>query len=256
MSAYRFVSGDLHLAAHLAAPTGANAGIGRPAVVIAHGFPSGPGGGANSPATFPELADRIATEMGWWAMAPLLRGMPGSDGSFSLDGWRDDMVAAVDDLLARDDVTGVWTAGFGTGGALAICAAARNPRVRGAAALAAPADFSDWAQNPRRLLLFARDSGLVEDSPQIADFDRWREALRLVSAEQAVPDLAPRPLLLIHGTDDDHVPPLDARVVADAHGSADLRLIGGAGPHLRHAPRAVALLLGWLDRQRRLVEAG
>jgi putative redox protein len=42
----------------------------------------------------------------------------------------------------------------------------------------------------------------------------------------------------------------DARVLADAHGDADLRIIDGGGHQLRHDPRAVAVLLGWLDRQR------
>jgi putative redox protein len=55
---------------------------------------------------------------------------------------------------------------------------------------------------------------------------------------------------VIHGADDDVVPEADARQFARAHGEADLRLLGGAGHRLRHDPRAVALLLGWLDRQR------
>jgi putative redox protein len=45
----------------------------------------------------------------------------------------------------------------------------------------------------------------------------------------------------------------DARVLADAHGSADLRIIDGASHQLRHDPRSVAILLGWLDRQRNLI---
>jgi hypothetical protein len=49
---------------------------------------------------------------------------------------------------------------------------------------------------------------------------------------------------------DEAVPVFDARVLADAHGDADLRLIEGGGHELRHDPRAVAVLLGWLDRQR------
>jgi uncharacterized protein len=61
---------------------------------------------------------------------------------------------------------------------------------------------------------------------------------------------APRPLLVVHGSEDEAVPPFDARVLADAHGSAELRFINGAGHELRHDPRAVAVLLGWLDRQR------
>jgi len=50
--------------------------------------------------------------------------------------------------------------------------------------------------------------------------------------------------------EDQSVPSFDARVVGDAHGSAELRIVPGAGHDLRHDPRAVAILLGWLDRER------
>ncbi len=60
---------------------------------------------------------------------------------------------------------------------------------------------------------------------------------------------APRPLLLLHGTDDDVVSVDDAQRIADAHGSAELRIVAHAGRRLRHDPRAVASVLGWLDRQ-------
>jgi putative redox protein len=61
--------------------------------------------------------------------------------------------------------------------------------------------------------------------------------------------VAPRSLLVVHGSDDDLVPAFDGRVLVDAHGSAELRIIRGAGHRLRHDPRAVAVLLGWLGRQ-------
>jgi putative redox protein len=62
--------------------------------------------------------------------------------------------------------------------------------------------------------------------------------------------LRPRPFLVIHGSDDEVVPVFDARILADEHGEADLRIIEGGGHQLRHDPRAMAVLLGWLDRQR------
>ena len=52
----------------------------------------------------------------------------------------------------------------------------------------------------------------------------------------------------MHGDDDESVPTTDARLLADAHGAAELSLLAGAGHRLRHDPRAVAILLGWLDR--------
>jgi putative redox protein len=46
------------------------------------------------------------------------------------------------------------------------------------------------------------------------------------------------------------VPVSDARQLVNAHGDAELSLFVGAGHRLRHDPRAMAVLLGWLDRMR------
>jgi putative redox protein len=204
----------------------------------------------------PELADRIASEMGWVAMALAFRGCGESEGSFSLRGWLDDLLAAIAHLEAEESVSGVWLAGFGTGGALAICAAAERPEVRGVAALGAPADFDDWATHPRRLLEHAREVGMIKESTFPADFDEWARELRELRAVADAPRLRPRPLLIVHGSDDDLVPVFDARVLVDAHSDAELRIVSGAGHRLRHDPRAVAVLLGWLDRQRNLLGSG
>jgi putative redox protein len=64
---------------------------------------------------------------------------------------------------------------------------------------------------------------------------------------------APRPLLVMHGEEDESVPVADSRDLARAHGTAELRIVPGAGHRLRHDPRAIAVLLGWLDRQRALL---
>jgi pimeloyl-ACP methyl ester carboxylesterase len=238
------VSG-LRLSCHVANPAIVSA---KPvAVVLCHGFPVR---GRESPASgksFPELADRIANEMGWLAMAMNFRGCGRSEGNFSLSGWLDDIAAAVDHVLglgAQD----IWLAGFGSGGALCICEGARNQVVTGVAAMSAPADFSDWARDPRRLLLHARQVGVVKDPAFPPSLERWAQDLKEISSISGAPKLAPRPLLLIHGDSDDLVPSLDARLLADVHGSAELRIIPGAGHELRHDPRAIAVLLGWLSR--------
>ena len=75
-------------------------------------------------------------------------------------------------------------------------------------------------------------------------------------AAEAAARLAPRPLMVVHGSEDDSVPVFDARALADAHGAADLRIVQGARHHLRHDPRAIAVLLGWLDRQRATLVGG
>ena len=167
-----------------------------------------------------------------------------------MGGWLADLRAASDYLHGLDDVQAVWMAGFGTGGALAVCAAADDRRVRGVAAMGSPADFDDWGGHPRRLLLHARDVGIITTAGFPSAFDGWSRELKEIRAVAGAPRLRPRPLLVLHGSDDESVPVFDARVLADAHGDADLRVIDGAAHQLRHDPRAVAVMLGWLDRQR------
>jgi uncharacterized protein len=248
----RIRSGELQLAAHVARPAGRATGP-MPAVVLCHGYPAVMESAATAAHTFPELADRIATEMGWVALAVALRGCGDSEGQFSLGGWLDDLIAAADHLESQEQPLGIWLAGFGTGGALAVCAGARDPRIRGVAAMGAPADFDDWATHPRRVLEHSREVGLITDGDYPASLDVWSKDYRTIRAIACVQEYAPRPLLVAHGSEDDVVPSFDARVLVDAHGSAELRVINGAGHRLRHDPRAVAVLLGWLDRQRHLL---
>ena len=244
----QFPSGPLTLVGHLAGATAS--GPPRPGVVILHGYPSGPAGTAGAVSAMPELADRIADDMAFVAFSPVLRGIGDSEGDFSINGWAEDIHAAVAHLRTTARVSGVWLVGFGTGGALAICAGAADPAIGGVAALAAPADFDDWAGNPRRLFQHAREAGITRASASPNAVEAWSRELRAVKAVDCAQRLAPRGLLVIHGSDDDLVPSFDARVIADAHTQADLRLLDGAGHRLRHDPRAMSILLGWLDRQR------
>lgn len=248
---HRFPSGPLQLAGHLARPTSrSTVGTSVPGLVLAHHFHTGAGGAAATAETYPELADRIATELGWYVLAFTCRGAGESEGQFSLGGWLTDIGAAIAHVRELPGVSGVWVAGFGTGAALSICAGARDARVQGVAVLGGPADFDDWAGQPRRLLEYSREVGLVTDPRFPASFDAWTRELRAIRPMACVNQFRPRSMLVVHGTDDDTVPDFDARVISDAHGSAEMRIIAGAGHHLRDDPRAVAVLLGWLDRER------
>ena len=184
------------------------------------------------------------------ALAYASRGVDESEGDFSLDGWLRDLRGAIEHLVDSSGCDALWTIGFGTGGALAIAAAVGDDRIRGIAAIAAPADFQDWAANPRKLLLVAREIGIIRSDGFPESMDQWAAELSAVGAAHAAEQLENRDLLLIHGSDDENVPVFDARALDDAHAGADLRIVPGGGHHLRHDPRAIAILLGWLDRQR------
>jgi putative redox protein len=245
-----FRSHGLTLARHLALPHGRPESGGLPGLIMCHGFPVGPLDARLSAGTFPELMDRIAHEMGWAAMTFTFRGCGRSSGDFSLAGWVEDLRAAVDELVDQVHPGGIWLVGTATGGSLAVVVAADDARVRGVAALGARADFEDWASQPRRFLEHAREIGAIRHPAFPPSFEQWARELRMFRPYDAARRLAPRPLLVLHGEDDDNTPVTDARRLVQAHGRAELRILPGAGPRLRHDPRAIAMLLGWLDRQR------
>jgi putative redox protein len=217
---------------------------------MCHSFPFGPIDARHSAKTFPELIDRMANELGFAAMCFTFRGCGESSGDFSLQGWVDDLRAAIDHMIEHTQPTGLWLVGSNTGGSLAICVAADDPRVKGCALLGVRADFDDWAAQPRRFLEHCRSVGAVRTPRFPVDLDEWTRELRRFRPVNAAGRFAPRPLLLLHGDDDESVPPSDTRQLAEAHGSAEMRVIDGAGHRLRHDPRAIAVLFGWLDRQR------
>lgn len=241
------LSGELRLSAHVAVPPAPGRGLG---LVLCHGLPNPPRGAATVGTTYPELADRIAAEAGWVVLTFNFRGTGTSEGDFSARGWLDDLRAAVRSLAARDDVRAVWTAGFGHGGTFAVCEAADDEHVQGVASIAAPSTLRDWAQDPGRLLVHARSMGMIRTPGFPADATSWVRDIGLVDALAAAARLEGRPLLVLHGIDDTEVSVDDARALADAAANgSELRLVHGAGHRLRHDPRAIATLLGWLDRQ-------
>ena len=238
-----------NLAVHVAPEVSASGPL-PAAVVLCHGFPLGAGSAESTGDSLPALADRLAAESGRCVVAGCFRGIGPSEGDFSLGGWYEDLGAFASygaDLVSGGTVSLV---GFGSGGALALCLASNDPRVSGVACFGSPATFADWAQDVDGMLEFSRRVGVVKTRKFPPDVAVWAEGFTALRPDEAAKSLSGRPVLIVHGAEDDEVPVSDARVLAEAvGGSAELRVIGGAGHRLRADPRAIALLVGWLERQ-------
>ncbi len=225
-----------------------------PVVVLMPGFPRGTGGAALAGNTYPQLADRVAAQSGWAALTLHYRGTGPSPGSFTIDGWLTDVAAVIDALRARNDISGVWLAGFRLGGSLAVVAAARDVEVRGLATFGAPASLHSWVPDARRFAEYCRRVGVLGDDAGLdADetVEEWGRSIAELDIEGAAALVNPRPWMLVHGSHDDVVNVEHARRLANASkGAAELRILEHGAHRLRHDPRAIAMLMGWLDRQR------
>ena len=216
-------------------------------MLLCHGFPSTQRPGVPS-RSYEQFAERVAEEQGWTVLAVSLRGCCQSEGQYSKLGWLNYVARAIQKL--RDEGSQrIWLVGSTTGGSLAIMAAARDPEIRGVAVMAPRADFDDWASDPRRFLQHCRNVGVIDDENYPSSVNQWSSELRQHRAIDSVKDMWSRPLLILHGTNDRQVPLDDARHLAEAHHSPELRLVSGADHRIRHDPRALAVLLGWLERQ-------
>lgn len=242
MGELSFLSEGFALEAHLGIPKMSD---GSPMLLICQDFPHGREGFGHLDTA---LADRVAEEVGWPSLVFNYRGCGASEGSFSFGGWKRDVDAAVSYLAEQHQE--IWIAGFGVGGALGICAAAENQRIQGAAVISAPDSFQDWASSAEDLLSFVRDKQAVREESFPKNFKQWADEMEAFRVAEAMDELKSLPLLVIHGQDDRLVPMFDARAIADAHGSADLRILEGGSHNLRYDPRTLALLFGWLDRNR------
>lgn len=243
-----FHSGGYKLACHIKEPNHTERGSDAPGLILCHGFPIGPIDARRAAGTFPQLIDRIVYDIGIPAMTFNFRGCGQSTGDFSLQGWIDDLRAAIEHLRRETGVERAILVGTNTGGSIAICVAADDPRVCAAGLLSPRADFDDWAEQPRRFLDHAREIGAIRTPGFPTSMDEWSRAFRRFRPVPAAKRFAPRPMLVMHGEDDDSVPTSDARQLAQAHGDAELALFPGAGHRLRHDPRAVAVMLGWIER--------
>ena len=219
-----------------------------PVLLVCPELPVVEGGTGDVGPGYETLADRLAQESGWRVVSPMPRGIGGSQGDFSAAGWLADLSSVLDQDLAPDG--GAWAAGFGFGGAVALRLAAADPRVRGVACLGTPADLSGWAADPPLFAERCRRAGVI-GAGFPTDPTAWANELAELRPVDAVSALAPRPLLVVQGGDDAVLTSAAARTLVDAAtGRCELRMVPGAGHGLRADPRAVATLVGWLERQR------
>jgi dipeptidyl aminopeptidase/acylaminoacyl peptidase len=220
-----------------------------PALCICHGIPSGrpadPGDGG-----YPHLAARFCSA-GFATVIFNFRGTGSSGGNFDMIGWTLDLQAVVGFLHTHPavDRSRVYIMGFSGGAATSAYVAAHNHGVTRVVLCACPAEFRKFT-GPHRddfSLDHFRQIGLIRDDGFPPSVDDWFNSFREAAPIRWIDRIAPRPLLILHGEDDDLVDVEQARRLYEkAREPKEIAIVEGAGHKLRLSDRAMSIALEWL----------
>lgn len=150
---------------------------------------------------------------------------PGRFEDYTLADWRDDALAAIDELVSGP----VVLVGSSMGGWIMLLAAlARPDRVAGLVGIAAAPDFTSWGFTPEQKAIL-RERGRLEepspysDQPTVTTLAFWEagERLRVMQPVIAIDC----PVRLIHGQEDPDVPWELSLSLASAIRSADVQTV-------------------------------
>ncbi|HCP60702.1 MAG TPA: hypothetical protein DIT43_04025 [Dehalococcoidia bacterium] len=220
-----------------------------PSVCVCHGIPSG-----NPPdpddGGYPSLAEKLCGE-GFAVFIFNFRGTGASGGNLDMPGWTRDLEAAIDYLYALPEVdrSHLMLLGFSGGAAVSVYVAARDRRVSSVVACACPAEFtfSSIAEGPRAVVEHFRSIGAIREKGFPRSAGEWLKGFKLVSPVGYVAGIAPRPLLVVHGSNDETVELSHAyRLYERAGEPKQIIVIEGATHRLRQNDEAMTRVLGWL----------
>jgi fermentation-respiration switch protein FrsA (DUF1100 family) len=219
-----------------------------PTVCVCHGIP------AHVPDPtdrgYPLLAEQICRH-GFAVLIFNFRGAGASGGNLDILGWSRDLKAVVDYLctLAEVDKSRLSLLGFSGGAAVSVYLASSDKRVSSVAACACPAEFTFFTQSdkPQSLIDHFRSIGAIRDDDFPPSAVEWLDGFKAVKPIDYVAGISPRPLLLVHGSQDETVDVGDAYRLYDRAGEPKkLVIIDGAGHRLRQNDEAMAVVLDWL----------
>jgi uncharacterized protein len=213
----------------------------KPTALLLHGCPG-----------LEQNADLAVTlrDGGWNSLVFHYRGCWGSEGQYDLCTIPGDVAAAVDHLHGGGypgvDAGRLAVVGHSLGGWAAVLAAAADPRLRAVAIYGTAVDLgaidltaSQIAHEMTRFLTTTPEDFIRQRDEVIAQMDPF----------DAVRSISPRPLLIVHGTDDRWIPAAHARRL-HAHAGQPSRYVeidGANHDFAWHRAQLRDLVADWLD---------
>jgi len=213
----------------------------KPTALVLHGIP---GTEKNTDYAY------ALRERGWNACIFHYRGSWGSGGRYDMRGIPSDVRAAMDYLRSGAwpvDANRLALIGFSLGAWAAVTVAALDTRVKAAVSLAGPGEIvasflQPLAENWARFLTGVTAQDLV---------DQWAAIGREYNPVNLVAHIAPRPLLIVHGSRDEAFPVEQAALLYSRAGEGRELYVVPEADHVftHHRREVVEKVVGWVVRK-------
>ena len=219
-----------------------------PALCLCHGVPRGiPDPGDPG---YPLLAQRFCNA-GLVTLIFNFRGTGDSEGNFDILGWTRDLEAALEYLYNMSEVykDRISLMGFSAGATVSIYVCAKDPRVSSLISCACPTQFrfAADAETAESTIAHFRTIGIIKDDDFPASVADWMDSFNKVKPIEQIAKVSPRPLLIVHGDQDDVVAPSSAWALYERAGEPkQILIVEGAGHRLRTAEKAMNGALNWI----------
>jgi len=227
-----------------------------PGIVKYHGLPGSP-----------EQISGVATNLAKAGFAVLtfdFRGFRDSEGMFTLSGQIQDAKAAINHLLESDLTLDSWSGIYAAswGAAVAVCTLAEDKRTN-AICLRAPVYDTLWFSEspmirPAIEFLAENDPSHIRgiENPQNQDeyLHQMIEDSKVHNPMNEISKISPRPLMIIHGTDDVGIPLAGVKRLYELAGEPKNLVVVEGADHNLSDPRAyeitVDTIVEWFTKQR------
>jgi alpha/beta superfamily hydrolase len=222
-----------------------------PALCICHGIPSGK---LPDPADkgYPLLAEMFCT-VDFVTMIFNFRGTGFSGGDIDLSGWTRDLEAAINYLFTCPEVedTSISVMGFSGGAAVSAYVASHNPKVTSVILCACPSelDFMGGKGEAKSWIDRFRQIGAIRDKNFPDSVDEWLGGFKLIRPIQWIDKISPRPLLIVHGEEDEVVEAKHAwSLFKKAREPKEIAIVRRGNHKLRLNEEAMGIAKEWLKQ--------
>lgn len=218
----------------------------RPAICICPGIPRIP-----KPVEekgYPALAQKFYEE-GFVVLIFNLRGMAGSEGTYSLAGWSDDLRAAIDYLVHQPEVDSrsIGVLGFSGGAIVSIYNTANDSRIRFLIACSCPANI---VRSSKQVREWVQESGYHEALriSNKAEFEAaWYSQSRRFNPISWIDKISPRPVLVVHGARDKLVTIENAhKLYRKAKEPKNFLIVEDVEHRIRESVEAIESIVSWV----------